>query len=263
MSRPIWNPSQYLKFTAQRTRPAVDLLNRVDADAPAVVYDLGCGPGNVTPFLRGRWPEARIVGVDSSEEMLEKARADFPADDDPLIEWRRGDAGAWAPESPAEVIFSNAALHWIDDHAALFPRLVGLLAPGGTLAVQMPHNHKAPSHISIRAAAEAGPWADRLVPLLREAPVHDPGVYYDILSPVASRLDIWETEYAQIMEGDDPVADWTRGSAVKPLLDALTDDGERAEFFAAYSDLVRGAYPKRADGRTLFPFRRLFIVATR
>lgn len=254
--QPTWNPGQYLKFAGQRMRPALDLLSQVDAEAPSVVYDLGCGPGNVTPFLMGRWPEARHIGVDSSDQMLEKARAEHPTG-----EWVKADAKTWTPEAPAELIYSNAALQWVDGHADLFPRLMDQLAPGGVLAVQMPHNHAAPSHMGMREVVEAGPWRDKLLPVMREFPVGDPEVYYDLIAPKAANLNLWETTYAQIMEGDNPIAEWTKGSALKPLLDALTDPDENAEFFDTYSKAMQAAYPKQSDGKTIFHFRRLFIVA--
>jgi trans-aconitate 2-methyltransferase len=159
-------------------------------------------------------------------------------------------------------VFSNAALHWLDDHAGLFPRLVSGIAPGGVLAVQMPRNHGAPSHTEMVAAAETGPWRERLRPALRARPVAGPAVYHDILAPHVSRLDIWETEYLHALEGDNPVVEWTRGSALKPLLDRL-EEPERSGFLAEYSARIARAYPPRPDGRTLFPFRRLFIVAMR
>lgn len=255
---PTWNPGQYLKFAGQRMRPAIDLLNQVAVEAPDVVYDLGCGPGNVTPYLKGRWPAARLVGIDSSAEMLEKARAS-----DPSVDWVQADGATWKPAAPAEVIYSNAALQWIDRHDRLFPHLMGCLAKGGVLAVQMPRNHAAMSHRGIVETVMEGAWRDRLEPVMREFPVHEPDAYYDILAPHASDLNIWESVYAQVMEGDNPVAEWTKGSALKPFLDALTDPAENALFWNTYSKKMQAAYPKRADGRTLFHFRRLFIVATR
>lgn len=257
MSRPVWNPSQYLKFAGERVRPALDLLARVALDDPALIYDLGCGPGHVTEALRARWPEARIVGADNSAEMLAHAAEQYPHG-----EWVLADIGDWKPEAPADLIYANAALHWLDDHHRLLPRLMQSLAPGGVLAVQMPRNHPEPSHTGIAETAADGPWAARLEPLLREAPVHLPDVYYDILAPHAAELALWETTYVQPMRGDDPVAAWTRGSALKPLLDAL-DGGQRDAFFAAYAARMRAAYPKRSDGTTLFPFRRTFFVARR
>jgi trans-aconitate 2-methyltransferase len=255
MSRHRWDPGQYLKFADARLRPAVDLLARVDHAAPKTVHDLGCGPGNVTRLLADRWPEARVAGVDGSADMLARARAEH-AD----IDWVEADLKAWTPAKPADVIFSNATLHWLPDHAALFPRLMRALAPGGVLAVQMPRNWSEPSHTCMREAA--GPWLKKLDRMLPGVPVQPPGVYYEILSDVAAAVDIWETVYLQIMDGDDPVAEWTKGSALKPVLDAL-DAEERTAYFTAYAALLRKAYPKSADGRTPFPFRRLFIVARR
>ena len=248
-----WNPDQYLKFADARLRPAVDLLQRIDAAEPKTVYDLGCGPGNVTALLARRWPAAAVTGVDGSAAMLAKARAEHPG-----LGWVEADLAAWAPAKPADVIFSNATLHWLPDHAALFPRLLKCVRPGGVLAVQMPRNWSEPSHACMREAA--GPWLRKLDNVLPGVPVGPPAHYYDILAGHAAALDIWETVYLQVMEGDNPVAEWTKGSALKPVLDAL-DENERADYFAAYSALVGKAYPKGADGKTPFPFRRLFIVA--
>lgn len=249
-----WNPDQYLKFAGHRLRPAVDLLNRIDAEEPRLVYDLGCGAGNVTRLLRQRWPEARVIGVDSSAAMLDKARTVAPD-----IEWVTGDLADWRPEEPGDLVFSNAALQWLDDHAALFPRLVAAVAPGGILAVQMPHNHHAASHTGMAEAARSGPWRETLEPLLRESPVGSPAFYWDLLSGGAAGPDVWETEYLQALQGEDAVVQWTLGTALKPLLDAL-DEPWRGEFLADYRARMREAYPRRADGITLMPFRRLFMV---
>lgn len=250
-----WEPSQYLKFAGERLRPAIDLLSRVPLEAPSTVYDLGCGAGNVTRLLRERWPSAALTGVDSSPEMLARAQEALPD-----ARWIEADLATWSLPAPADLIYSNAALHWLDDHAALFPRLLGLLRPGGALAVQMPRNHGAPSHTGMLAAARSGPWAARLRPLLRPDPVADPAFYYDVLRPGAAAIEIWETEYLHALEGDDPVVSWTRGTALKPLLDAL-EEPHRSAFLDDYRARMQAAYPRRGDGRTLFPFRRLFLVA--
>lgn len=252
-----WDPSKYLEFAGHRLRPALDLLARVALAAPASVYDLGCGAGNVTRLLAERWPAATVTGVDGSAAMLAVAAKAASG-----ITWVGTDLHEWAAPRPADLIFSNAALHWLDDHATLFPRLLRELRPGGVLAVQMPRNHPAPSHTEMVEAALGGPWRDRLAPVLRQRPVADPADYYGILGPHAGRLDIWETEYLHVLKGDNPVVEWTRGSALKPLLDAL-EEPERDAFVAAYAARIARAYPRRPDGRTLFPFRRLFIVATR
>jgi trans-aconitate 2-methyltransferase len=252
-----WNPTKYLEFAGPRLQPALDLLSRVLLADPASVYDLGCGAGNVTRFLAERWPSASVTGVDGSPAMLARAREAVPT-----VTWEEADLGTWRPPRPADLLFSNAALHWLDDHTRLFPRLMADLAPGGVLAVQMPRNHGAPSHTEMVAAAEAGPWRERLRPLLRTRPVAEPSFYYDVLAPHVSRLDIWETEYLHVLDGANPVVEWTRGSALRPLLDGL-EEPDRSRFEAEYATRVARAYPPRSDGRTLFPFRRLFIVGNR
>jgi trans-aconitate 2-methyltransferase len=251
-----WDPAQYLKFADHRLRPAVDLLNRIDATGPKLIYDLGAGSGNLTRLIKARWPGARVTGVDASSDMLAKAAATAPE-----IAWQHADLATWSPAQPPDLIYSNAALHWLGDHARVFPALLSALAPGGVLAVQMPRNFAAPSHTAIAAAAaRTGPWRDKLEPLLRPAPVAEPGFYYDVLAPHAAAVDIWETEYLQILDGEHPVKEWTKGTWLKPFLDAL-EEPERSSFEARYAELLAPAYPRRADGRTLFPFRRLFIVA--
>lgn len=250
-----WDPAQYLRFADHRLRPAIDLLNRIDVANPAHIYDLGAGTGNVTRLLKSRWPEARVTGVDESEEMLAKARQALPD-----LAWQRGDLASWRPPAPAEVIYSNAALHWVDHHDRIFPLLFSAVAPGGVLAVQMPNNFSAPSHTAIAEAAGRGPWARKLEPLLRPPPVHDPAFYFGLLTPLAANLDIWQTEYIHSLEGENPVKEWTKGTWLKPLLDAL-EEPERSGFEASYAALVSQAYPRRRDGKTLLPFRRLFIVA--
>jgi len=250
-----WDPAQYLKFADHRLRPAIDLVNRIDLAAPAQIYDLGAGTGNVTRLLKLRWPQARITGVDSSEEMLAKAREALPE-----LAWQRADLGSWHPPAPADLVYSNAALHWIDRHEQIFPAFLSAVAPGGVLAVQMPNNFSSPSHTAIAEAARSGPWSKTLEPLLRPPPVGEPAFYYGLLAPLAASVDIWETEYLQPLEGDNPVKEWTKGTWLKPLLDAL-EEPQRSGFEAAYGALVSQAYPRRRDGKTLLPFRRLFIVA--
>ncbi len=252
---PSWDPSQYLRFADDRLRPALDLVARIDVERPRIIYDLGCGPGNVTRLLAERWPEARIIGVDSSAAMLAKARGEMPN-----AEFLEADIGTWSPLAPPDVIFSNATLQWLPYHEHLLPRLARFLAQGGTLAIQMPHCHDAPSHTAILATAREGPWEAKLADVRSILPVTSPSEYYRILSPVARHLDIWEAEYLHVLEGDNPVVEWTKGTALRPQLDAL-EEPERDAFLAAYAARVAAAYPREEDGRTLFPFRRIFIVA--
>jgi len=251
----VWDPDQYLKFHGPRIRPALDLLGRIELEGPSEVYDLGCGPGNVTGFIQSKWPEATVIGIDSSTEMLTQAR-----DKHPKLAWRQADLNTWAPERPADLLYSNAVFQWLESHDNLFPRLAGHVRQGGILAFQMPRNWNAPSHATMHDVVADSPWKDRLAPHLRHDPVAPPETYYDLLRPHVAEIDIWETEFLQILEGANAVAEWTKGSALKPLLDALNDD-EEAAFFADYSARMQKLYPRRDDGKTLYPFRRLFVVA--
>jgi len=248
-----WDPVLYEKFVGSRLRPGLDLIENIPEVEARRIIDLGCGTGRLTERLCARWSDAQVSGLDSSPAMLKQARADFPA-----IEWIEADVAKWAPEVPLDIIMSNAALHWLSDHTSLFPRLFGTLAPGGVLAVQMPRNWSEPSHMLMRTAAQKVGVLEKLGPDI--VPVSDPAFYYDLLAPLAAHLEIWETTYIQPLEGDNPVVDWVRSTALQPVMAQLSD-GEAADFLQVYGDMVRVAYAKRADGRTLFPFHRLFIVA--
>ncbi len=250
-----WDPTQYLKFSDLRLRPAFDLLARVAIEPPKEIIDLGCGTGMVTAVLSERWPKAHIIGVDESSEMLDKARQDA-AD----IEWQEAGVENWAPQFAPDLIVSNSVLHWLDDHDRLFPRLAGMLAAGGVLAVQMPKNFAAPSHTCISHAVEAGPWQEKLTPLNRPDPVALPSDSHDLLISHAASVDIWEIEYYQVLRGNSPVVEWTSGTILRPILSVPTEN-ERIEFLQIYEQCVANAYPPQPDGTTLFPFKRLFIVA--
>jgi trans-aconitate 2-methyltransferase len=256
-----WDPGQYLRFSDHRLRPALELLARVPPDAPRVVVDLGCGTGAVTRMMAERWPAARIEGLDASPEMLRQAAAE-PGP----VRWIEGSIEDWRPSERPDLIFSNAALHWVEGHDVLLPRLLSSLAPGGCLAVQMPLSWDLPSHRLMRTTLADGGEDGR--PLgteaLRRATdrrwVEDAAVYHDLLAPDARHLDVWTTEYLHVLEGEDPVLEWVRGTGLRPILAGLGDD-ERARFLAVYRRRLRAAYPPRPDGRTVFPFRRLFVVA--
>lgn len=256
-----WDPTQYLKFAGERLRPAIDLLDRVplvaEADKDLTVVDLGCGAGNLTPLIQLRWPRAKHIGVDSSPTMLAKARQEYPTAD--FIE---ADIATWRPAAPVDLIYSNAALQWLDGHDTLIPGLLDGLKPGGWLAIQMPRNHGAQSHTSIVDTIELGPWRAKLEPHLRRRPVAEPQAYWRMLHERTAALDIWESEYLQVLSGANPVAEFTKGTALKPFLDLL-DEPERSAFEADYRNRIANAYQRESDGRTLFPFRRLFILAQR
>ena len=260
-----WNPQRYLEFADLRLRPAVDLLARVGALAPRTVADLGCGPGNVTRLIAERWPDARIVGVDNSAPMLERARAAFAGD--PRVRFEASDLATWRPQAPVDVVYSNAALHWLDDHATLFPHLAGTLASGGTLAVQMPNNFDTPSHATIAGIAQGARWRARLGDLVRPAPIAAPSQYLRWLAPGCASVDVWETTYLQRLsprdDGEHPVVAFVSGTWLVPYFERLKDDpASRDAFLGEYRERIARAFPTEADGATLFPFRRLFIVAT-
>jgi trans-aconitate 2-methyltransferase len=256
-----WDPHLYLQFSDQRLRPALELLERIPLDSPELIYDLGCGTGQVTRLIAQRWPQSTVCGLDSSKEMLARAAAEAGR-----VRWVEADVGTWSPDQPVDLIYSNATLHWVSGHERLFPRLRGFVKPGGCLAVQMPQSWPLPSHRLMRETlAGGGPDGTALgTETLRQAVavnwVADPQVYYDMLAGSCRNVDIWETEYLHVLEGDNPVLEWVKGTGLRPVLNGLGDQ-ERERFLAEYGQRLRAAYPARPDGSTLYPFRRLFIVA--
>jgi len=261
-----WNPQQYLKFAGERQRPGFDLLAQIDALPEGPIIELGCGTGPHTHAIAARWPGRPVQAIDNSKPMLIEA-AKTPSS----IEWIEADIATWRATAKAALIYSNATLHWLNRHEALFPRLLGELLPGGVLAVQMPRNFDNPSQALLRDVAAEGPWAARLAPmfdpdcptpsLLRPDPVGAPELYYNLLSPLAKGgIDLWETEYVHQLQGEDAVFEWMRGTTLRPIIDAL-EGATREAFLAAYKAKLRPAFPRRADGKTLLHFRRLFMVA--
>lgn len=257
MSASTWDPAQYLRFGRERLRPALDLLAQVNIERPRFVVDLGCGAGNVTAILKQRFPAAEVLGIDGSPPMLQKARA--AASDCSFLE---ADIGLWQPDRPPDLIFSNAALHWLPSHGVLFPRLVSLLAPGGMLAVQMPAMHDAPFRRLQSLVASEGPWAEALHGVGSAPDILPATAYWDLLRPHVGRPDMWETTYFHALQGNDAVLEWASGSSLRPFLDILSAD-LRDAFRQAYAEAIRPHYPPRPDGSTLLPFRRLFMIAIR
>lgn len=252
----VWDPQQYLAFKGPRLQPAIDLLARIPLETPGSVVDLGCGPGNVTPLLCQRWPDAKIVGLDNSDEMLDRAR-----DAVPDVTFENVDVERWEPDRQFDVIFSNAALQWVTGHDTLFPRIAAQVAPGGVLAVQMPRNFNAPSHSAMLDIIQEGPWRELLEPVWVAVPTQAPDFYYSLLDPLSRDLQIWETEYIQVLEGENPVAEYTKGTWLTRFLNPL-DEPWRSEFEALYRQRIAESYPPQSNGKTLFPFRRQFILAT-
>ncbi len=263
---PSWDPGTYGRYERERLRPALDLLARVPPLAARRVVDLGCGAGGPTRALAARFPEAEIVGVDGSADMLREAAA---APGGERIRWRHEDLASWRPQEPLDLVFSNAALHWLDDHPALFARLARALAPGGVLAVQMPASHDLASHRLLRATlAERAPdgkpfGSDALRARRERRPVAEPLAYRRWLAPCVRSVDVWLYEYEQELEGEDAVLAWVRGTALRPVQDELAarPAGVREAFLERYRALLAEAYPPDASGRTRFDFPRLFVVA--
>ena len=253
-----WNAAQYLRFEADRTRPAADLLARIPDGSIEHIADLGCGPGNSTELLRDRFPRAAIIGVDSSEDMLAEARSRLPR-----VAFEKADIVQWRADKPFDLIFANAVMQWVPDHIGLMVRLMSALAPGGCLAVQMPDNLDQPSHALMRKVAEQEPFNAMLASAAAaRGRIGDFVDYYAALAPVSAEIDVWRTTYVHALNGPDAIVDWVAGTGLRPYLAPLAPDDKRA-FLARYREQIAAAYPPLADGRTLLPFPRLFVVAAR
>jgi trans-aconitate 2-methyltransferase len=261
-----WDPQQYARFTDERARPFADLLARVAPERePHLVVDLGCGPGTLTATLARRWPGAQVIGIDSSPEMIAQAAASAAAQADGRLGFTEADLRTWTPPAPVDVLVSNAALQWVPDHLDLLPRLVAALAPGGTIALQLPQNFDAPSHTLLHGLRNTARWrplvGDQIAPRLsRVAGAGGAADYLGILAAAGCVVDAWETTYLHVLTGADPVLEWMRGTGARPVLQALPD-ADRPAFEAEYAALLREAYPPRPYGTPL-PFRRVFAVAT-
>ena len=253
-----WDARQYLKFEDERTRPPRDLLAQVPLASPRRVYDLGCGPGNSTELLIARYPQAEVIGLDSSPDMLDQARKRLPG-----RPFEAEDLASWSPPAGTDLLFANAVFQWVPKHVEVLQRQLAALPEGGCLAVQMPDNTREPALDLMRAVAQSGPWATALaVALAQRDDLPTPSGYYDLLRPHCARLDIWHSVYNHVMAGAQGIVEWFRGSALRPFLDPLSKD-EKERFAAEYTARIRSAYPPCHDGKVLLRFPRLFIVAVR
>jgi trans-aconitate 2-methyltransferase len=251
-----WDTDLYLKFETERIQPARDLLTRTLSMRPRSIVDLGCGPGTSTQLLTQCFPNTEIVGVDNSMQMLASARKRLPT-----VRFDYQHIDEWQPTTRPDLIFANDSLQWLPDHDRLLPRLLSLVADDGALAFQMPDDRQEPSHALMRMVAADGPWADRLVPVAKtRAVIGTRADYYRWLKPSCAEIEIWETTYIHPLNGVCAVVDWFRGSALRPFLDPL-DDGERERFLERYMRELSDAYPVESDGRVLFLYPRLFVVA--
>lgn len=253
----VWDADQYLKFADERSRPFFDLLAQVRIANPKFIADLGCGPGNLTRTLAERWPTARIVGVDNSPDMLAQAHA-LPG----RLDFVQADITTWTPHRPLDLIASNAAFQWVPNHDALFARLSGLLSARGTLAVQMPYHFQNPAHLIIEETKADPRWSAALTGIgLHQQSVMPPAWYVERLHALGLAVDAWQTTYIHVLTGDNPVLEWFKGSALRPLLGAL-EPAAQSEFLEVLGRRLRAAYPTK-DGVTLLPFPRVFFVARR
>ncbi len=256
-NRILWNPQQYGRYRDERSRPFFELLAQVDAPAAHTVADLGCGPGELTATLAEHWPDARIYGVDNSAEMLAAAEKHAIPD---RLSFELGDAATWQPPAPLDLLVSNATLHWLPNHDQLLPHLVSLLAPQGVFAFQVPGNFDYPSHTILKQLRTSSRWADKLGwGADRSASSQSPAWYFELLSGLGMKVNAWETTYLHVLQGEDAVLQWVKGTALRPVISALNPE-DQAEFTAEYAARLREAYPQREYG-TLFPFRRIFVVA--
>lgn len=250
-----WDPDVYLRWADHRTRPGRELIARIPPGEPETGIDLGCGTGHLTVLLADRFPTLSLTGLDASGEMLERAPTH------PRIEWRIGAIEEWEPPTPLDLVFSNAALHWVDDHASLFPRLSRAVAKGGTLAVQMPANFSQPTHTVPASVLDDGDWPEEARAALARDRVAPPEEYRGWIGR-DFEVDLWTTTYRQVLTGPDPVLDWVSGSVLRPVL-ATLDEERSARFRAACAAGYRTAYPPGPDGTTVLPFTRSFVVARR
>ncbi|MGH9055080.1 MAG: methyltransferase domain-containing protein [Acidimicrobiales bacterium] len=258
-----WDPGQYLRYGGERGRPFADLLCRIVHPGPRRVVDLGCGPGNTTSKLLERWPNARVTGIDHSPDMIDHANSLAVPD---RLDFRVEDLRDWKADAPVDVLMCCATLQWVPGHVDLLPDLIASLAPGGVFAFQVPANFQQPSHILLNELATSDRWGDRLGHLARPSPVLEPAGYLETLLATGADSDVWETTYQHLLVGPDAVMEWARGTALRPYLAVLEEPGggedDAGEFLTAYSASLRAAYPRDAAGRTLFPFRRIFGIAT-
>jgi trans-aconitate 2-methyltransferase len=253
-----WSAAQYVKFEQERTRPVRDLVQRIPLAEIATAVDIGCGPGNSTEVLRERYPGARIIGLDSSPDMIKAARERLPD-----IAFEAADIREWLPKAPLDVILANAVLQWIPDHETLLPALIAKLNPGGALAVQMPDNLDEPSHRLMREVASDRLWAAKLkYAAAARVERHPAAWYFQLLRSHTTNVDVWVTTYFHPLAGARAIVEWLKGTGLRPFLDPL-ETSEREAFLARYEAAIAKAYPAEADGTVLLPFPRLFLVAAR
>ena len=253
-----WDPNLYLRFEKERTQPSKDLISRIEMTHPKRIIDIGCGPGNSTAKLRERWPQAELLGIDSSEEMIRKAGSTYPD-----MKWAVHDIMEdLSAFGLFDIVFSNAVIQWVPDHRLLLTRLFAMLHPGGVMAVQVPNAWAMPISVAIREVA-AEPAFQPVLSGLDETPSYqEPPFYYDVLKALTPDVHVWETTYHHALQDHEAIVEWYRSTGMKPYLDRL-DEAWKVRFMDRVLQKIRIAYPVQADGHVLFPFRRVFFTAKR
>lgn len=251
-----WSPERYLKFGNERTQPSIDIVNRIKINyQPQTIIDMGCGPGNSSKVLTDRWPDAKLVGVDHSPTMIERAQKDYPQN-----EWIVADAATFLPKNKVDIVFSNATIQWIFDHANLLKMFCSLLSDRGVLAFQVPKFDEMPVRLAIEKVAQAERWKRKTGDCFKVFTFHDCSYYYDILSKDLASIDLWETNYFHVLESHRAIIEWVKGAGMRPYLDCLENDSERAEFEETVLKEVKQTYFLQENGKVLFPFKRLFVI---
>lgn len=252
-----WNPHDYLRFERERTLPCRDLASRIELSSPLTIVDLGCGPGNSTAVLAQRWPNSKIIGIDNSPQMLKIARKSKIR-----VEWLQADVRQWKPSETFDLIFSNAALQWITNHETELPRIFNYVTEGGAFAFQVPTRTDLWYEV-LQKVLNSRTWKEWFRDQVQDFDSRELPIYYDILSSRSTNIDLWETEYFHVLPEPSAVVEWTRGTALRSLLDRLPDAKTRDAFVADYTKEIALSYPKRSDGRILFPFLRRFVISYR
>lgn len=251
-----WNPNLYLKYGKERIQPSIDLVSRIDMDQPVKIIDIGCGPGNSTQILAQRWPKAIITGIDNSPAMIEKAKMDYPKQD-----WLVLDAGTGEIEGKYDIVFSNAVIHWIPNHQALFRKFHTLLTDNGLIAVQVPIFWDMPLGIAIAKVAKQSQWASITKEATEQYTAHDYHFYYDVLTEIFQSIDIWETHYMHVLDSHLSILEMIKSTGLRPYLNLLENDTDKQAFEDMVLKHIKNDYPLQKNGKVILPFKRLFFIA--
>lgn len=251
-----WNPDLYLKYGNERTQPAIDLISKINVGfQPLTILDVGCGPGNSSQALLKRWPDAKLIGIDNSLSMIEKAKADYPDNT-----WIVADASDFNPGTKYDIVFSNATIQWIPNHEILFKKLSGMANSGGVLAIQVPRFDKMPLSKAILSVAGKSKWRERIKGCSELFTYHDYKYYYDLLSTDYKSVELWQTDYLHILKSQYSIIEWIRSTGLKPYLDCLKDE-DKPLFEDEVLQEIKQYYPLQNNGKVVFPFKRLFMIA--